>query len=163
MQLERGRLVGIALAVAVAAAVLLLWPREEASPEALIREKVEQMSVAAGERDIAFVMEQISESFRGSRGADKQQIKGIIVAQVFRGELVQVWPMDLDVSLESPTVAKFSGKFVFARKAASDVQAALAEGGVTLYRIDGQLEKESDDEWRFVTAEYQQLDPTDLF
>lgn len=163
MQIDRSRLLGVGVAIAVGVAVLLLWPREEQTPELLIKTRVEEMADAAGKRDVAFIMEQISERFRAQGGADKQQIKGIIAAQVFRGELVQVWPVDLDVTLESPSLAQFKGKFVFARKQAADLQSALSEGGVTAYRIDGMLEKEADDEWRFVSAEYERLEASDLF
>lgn len=163
MQLDRNKLIGGILAVVVAAAVLLVWPRERRGPEELIREQVAKMADAASARDLGFVMEQLSERFRSRDGADKQQIKGIIAGQLFRGELVQVWPLDLEVKLESEERAHFRGKFVFARQEAPDVHQAVAAGGVTAYRIDGKLEKEPDGEWRFVSADHQAISAAELF
>lgn len=163
MEIDRSRLVGVGVALAVGAAVLVFWPRQQETPEDVIRQKVQAMAAAAGERDVATIMDGISDRFAGRNGTKKDQIKGIIVAQIFRGAWVEVVPMDLEVTLESDTAAEFAGKFVFARKAGEDLRAAAEAGGLTAYRIDGKLEKESDGEWRFVTADYGTADAADLF
>jgi len=163
MQLDRSRLLGLAAVLAVAGLAVWFWPGSAQTPEEHIRQRVEEMAEAAGQRDVAFIMEQISERFSGQGGADKSQLKGLIVAQVFRGEWVEVMPTALEVQLESPQLANFDGKFVFARKAGLDLAAAAQAGGLTAYQIQGQLQKEADGEWRFINARHQQVEARDLF
>lgn len=163
MQLDRSKLILLAAGLAVVGLGLWLWPTRAQTPEDRIRHQVEQMAEAAGKRDLGFILEQISEQFAGQGGADKAQLKGILAAQMFRGEFVEVVPLDLEVTLEGESQATFSGKFLFARKAGQDLAAAAEAGSLTGYRIDATLVREADGEWRFRTAEHGRLGGADLF
>ncbi len=163
MRVQRSTLAAAIAACAVAIAVYALWPKGDDSPEARIRQKVMEMADAAEQRKVGFIVDQLSQRFRTRTGEGRDEVRGIILGQVFRGDFVRVFPLDLDVTLTGPKTADFSGKFVFARSAERDVKQAAQSGEVTGYRIDGKLELEADGEWRFVSADHRQLEPAELF
>jgi len=162
MRVQRSTLAAAA-ACAVAIAVYALWPKGDDSPEARIRQRVMEMADAAEQRKVGFIVDQLSERFRTKTGEGKEEVRGIILAQVLRGDFVRVFPLDLEVTLTGPRSADFSGKFVFARSAEKDVKQAAQRGEVTGYRIDGKLELEAGGEWRFVFADHRQLEAAELF
>ncbi len=161
--MTRSRVVGVGLALAAAVAVLLLWPRDEASPEEQIRQKVIQMTAAAEEKDLGFIMDQISESFRGTSPAlSRQELKQLLAAQILRGQWVRVFVRDIDVELRSPAEARFRGKFIFGRSEADTLERLAAESRIQAYEVDGTLHLE-DGEWRFVSGGYRVIPPGQLF
>ena len=163
MQLDRSRVLAVVVAALAGVAVFALWPRQEVTPEDVIRAKVDQMVDAAERRDVSFIVEQLAEDFRSRGGGGRDQVRGILVAQLLRGQAVRVFPVDIEVTLEDDSTADFSGKFVFARQDAQDLGAAVAAGGVTAYRIDGKLRRGADGEWRFVSADHSQVPASELF
>ncbi len=154
MTLTGTRLAAIAGAACVAAAILLLWPREKDDPEEKIRRKVVQMARAAEQKDVAFVMEQVSETFRGGDGFTKQELKGFLLGQILRGNWVRVFVADMKVTVNGGS-ADFQGKFVFGRSEAARLEELAKESVMGSYRVDAKLALESG-EWRFVSATWTQ-------
>jgi hypothetical protein len=159
----RSKVVGAGLALAAAVAVLVFWPREEPSPEEHIRQKVIQMTAAAEQKDLGFIMEQISESFRGTHPRlSRQELKQLLAAQILRGQWVRVFVRDIDVELRSPTEARFRGKFIFGRSEADTLERLAAESQIQAYEVEGSLHRE-DGEWRFVSGGYRVIPAGQLF
>lgn len=161
--MKRSTLIGIVLAVLAGALVLLLWPSEELTPEQIIERQVIQMADAAEKKDVAAVMEHVSERFQGGQSMSKDDLKRLIAAQVFRGTWVRVFVRDIDVQLASPTEAEFTGKFIFGRSQADTVEKLAAQSQIQGYLVTGKLEKEADGEWRFVSGSYRAMAPGEIF
>src|SRR4051812_18250148 len=104
-----------------AGAVYALWPKASQDPEEQIRQKVIQMSRAAEKKDLGFVLDQISDSFRSGDGLSKQELKGFLAAQILRGNWVRVFLVDTQVRVLGST-ASFEGKFVFGRSEATRLE-----------------------------------------
>ncbi len=155
MTVSRERLLAVGLALAAALAVWILWPRAPEDPEEVIRQKVIQMARAAEKKDVGFVLDQLSESFRSADGLSKQEMKGFIAAQILRGSWVRVFVVDTRVSAAGST-AEFQGKFVFGRSDAKELQNLTKESVMGSYRVEGKLTRESDGQWRFVSASWRE-------
>ncbi len=161
--LSRSRVVGLALALLAGGLVLALWPREEPPVQEAITRKIIQMTRAAEKKDVGAVMEGVSERFKSSQGWSKEQVRGVLVAQVLRGQWVRIFYTGLDVTEVSPTQGDFSVKFIFARSEAREVEQLARESVINAWLVEGSFEKEQDGEWRVVTARNRQLDPSELF
>lgn len=162
MDFLRSKWGGLLIAAIVGGAVFFLWPRGARTPEDEIKDLVEEMAQSAEDRDLGGVTDGISERFRAANGMGKQEIRQFIAAQVLRGEFVSVIATNLEVTLVDEATADFQGRFIFGRTE-GDLQAQLQRGGMSAYRIDGQLEREQDGRWRFVSAKYAPVDATELF
>ena len=163
MTLPRSRVIGLALALLAAGLVLFLWPDEEPSVEEAITRKIIAMTRSAEEKDVAEVMEGVSDRFKAGRGWGKDQVKGVLVAQVLRGQWVRIFHTGLEVTEVSPTRGDFSVKFIFARSEARELEQLARESVVDAWSVEGAFEKEPDGEWRVVEARDRRLDPTELF
>jgi hypothetical protein len=138
------RLGGIVIAVLVALGVYFAWPKEKLSPEDEIRGLVARMVQSAEKRDAAGVVEGLSDSFRGG-GMNKQELKQLVLGQVFGAQQIVVLNPLLDVTVKSPTSGSFKGTFLFGRNGAQP------EG--SRYEIEADVEK-GDDGWQIVSASW---------
>jgi hypothetical protein len=161
--LSRSRVVGLALALLAGGLVLALWPREEPSVQEAITRKIIQMTRAAEQKDVSAVMEGVSERFKSSQGWNKEQVRGVLVVQVLRGQWVRIFHTGLDVTEVSPTRGDFSVKFIFARSEAQELEQLARESVINAWLVEGSFEKEQDGEWRVVAARNRRLDPSELF
>ncbi|MBN1205202.1 MAG: hypothetical protein JXB05_09790 [Myxococcaceae bacterium] len=163
LTLSRSRVVGLGLALLVAGLVLALWPREELTVEEAISRKIIEMTRSAEEKDIAEVMEGVSERFKAGEGWGKEQLRGVLAAQVLRGQWVRIFFRDLTVTEVSPTQGEFTAKFLFGRSEAQLLEQLAQETVLSIWRVEGTFEKEQDGEWRVVVARHRRLNPQDLF
>lgn len=163
LTLSRSRVVGLALALLVGGLVLALWPREEPSVQEAISRKIIQMTRAAEQKDVGALMEGVAERFKSSQGWSKDQVRGLLVAQVLRGQWVRIFHTGLEVTEVSPTQGDFSVRFIFARSEARELEQLARESVINAWLVEGSFEKEQDGEWRVVTARNRQLDPSELF
>ena len=108
-------------------------------------------------------MEGVSDRFKAGRGWGKEQVKGVLVAQVLRGQWVRIFHTGLEVTEVSPTRGDFSVRFIFARSEARELDQLATESVVDAWSVEGSFEKEPDGEWRVVEARDRRLDPTELF
>ncbi|MCP3060612.1 hypothetical protein LXT21_17655 [Myxococcus sp. K38C18041901] len=160
--LSRSKVVGVALALAAAGAVLYFWPRHEPGvPEAVTRQVI-TMTRAAEAKDISKVMEGVSERFKTDGGMDSRQVRGILTGQVLRGQWVRIFTTNLEVHEVSPTQGDFQARFIFGRSQAESVKDLAADSVLNAYLIEGTFEKEADGEWRVVRAKYRPLNATEL-
>jgi hypothetical protein len=163
VNLSRSRVIGVGLALVVGAAVVLLWPRQELSVEEIIQQKIVAMTHAAQEKDVAKVMEDVSESFKGGQGMKKEQVRGVLLSQVLRGQWVRIFTTELSATEVSPTRGDFTVKFIFHRSEAQTMEELTKESVLNAFEIQGSFEKEQDGEWRVVEARHRQVAPTELF
>jgi hypothetical protein len=163
MTVSRSQVVGLVLALLVGGLVLVLWPHEEPPVTEAITRKIIQMTRAAEKKDVAEVMEGVSERFKAGRGLGKEQVRGLLVAQVLRGQWVRIFHTGLEVTEVSPTRGDFSAKFIFARSEAQELENLARESVIDAWMIEGSFEKEQDGEWRVVEARDRRLNPADLF
>jgi hypothetical protein len=163
MTVSKSKLLGAGLALAVAALVLLLWPRGEDDARTLIERQLINTVRAAEEKDLGFVMDQVSERFKSAEGWGKPEVKAVLAAQLFRGEWVRVFLTDYAVTVTSPNTAELRAQFVFGRSDAKSFKDLAKDSVVSAEQIDARLEKEADGEWRYVWAKHAQVDPSSLF
>ncbi|WP_224246006.1 hypothetical protein [Hyalangium gracile] len=161
--LSRTRVVGLVLGLLAGGLVLALWPREEPSVQEAITRKIVQMTRSAEEKDVGALMEGVSESFKSGQGWSRDQVRGILVAQVLRGQWVRIFHTGLEVTEVSASKGDFSVRFIFARSEAQELEQLAQESVMNAWLVEGSFEKEQDGEWRVVTARHRQLNPTDLF
>ncbi|WP_306818755.1 hypothetical protein [Archangium lipolyticum] len=163
MTLSRGHVLGLVLALLAAGAVLALWPQAEPGVKEAITRKVVQMTAAAERKDMAELMEGVSDSFRSGEGWNKQQLKGVLLGQVLRGTWVRVFVRDLHVTEVNPTRGDVQVKIIFGRSEAEQLEQLAQDSVLSAYLIEGTFEKQEDGEWRVVQAKHRSLSPTELF
>jgi hypothetical protein len=162
MTLSRGHVLGVVLALLAAGAVLAFWPREEPGVKEAITRKVVKMTDAAERKDMAELMEGVSDRFHSGEGWSKQEVKGVLLGQVLRGNWVRVFVRDLQVSEVNPTRGDVQVKIIFGRSEADQLEHLAQDSVISAYLIEGSFEKEADGEWRVVQARHRSLGPTEL-
>lgn len=163
MTVSRGHVLGLVLALLAAGAVLALWPQAEPGVKEAITRKVVQMTAAAERKDMAELMEGVSDSFRSGEGWNKQQLKGVLLGQVLRGSWVRVFVRDLQVTEVNPSRGDVQVKIIFGRSEAEQLEQLAQDSVLSAYLIEGVFEKQEDGEWRVVQAKHRSLSPTELF
>ena len=163
MEIPASRAIGVGLAVAVGLLVLGLWPRAHPRPEELIRQEVIALTVAAEQKKLSTVMEDVSERFTTPDGWAKEDLKGYLAAQLLGGTWVRIFTVNLDVALTGSSSATASGKFIFGRSEAKALEQLAKQSVMSAYAIDAKLEKEPDGRWRVVWARYQPIEGRNLY
>lgn len=162
MRLTLSRLNLLSLGALAAALViaLILWLKESPpSSEELIRQKAIKMARAAEQKELGYVMDQISDRFSFEEGG-KRELHQLLAAQILRGNWVRVFVVDTAVSITSPNTASFSGKFIFGRSKATTLKDLAKQSELSSYLVEAKLEKERDD-WKFVSARHRPINPAD--
>jgi hypothetical protein len=163
MTLSRGHVLGVVLALLAAGAVLAFWPHEEPGVKEAITRKVVQMTDAAERKDMAELMEGVSDNFHSGEGWSKQDVKGVLLGQVLRGNWVRVFVRDLQVTEVNPSRGDVQVKIIFGRSEAEQLEQLAQDSVLSAYLIEGTFEKQDDGEWRVVRAQHRSLSPTELF
>ncbi|XXF75962.1 hypothetical protein P2318_23275 [Myxococcaceae bacterium GXIMD 01537] len=160
--MSRSKVVGVVLALLAGGLVLAFWPREEPGVKEAVSREIIAMTRAAQEKDVGAIMEHVSERFRAAQGWDKQQVRGVLVGQVLRGQWVRVFTTNLEVTEVTPTRADYRVKIIFGRSPGERIEDLSRETVLSAYLLEGAFEKEDDGQWRVVSARHQSLAPTDL-
>lgn len=164
MALPANKVFFVLAVLSAAGAAYLLWPKSPESPEEIITRQVTRMANAASERDVGGVMEYVSEQYRSEDGAlDKQTLRSFLAAQILRGQWVRVWPVDTQVRMVSAEAAEFVGTFVLSRSESESVRDLPKDSVFGSYEIRGEVVREADGVWRFVSSAYHPVDATQLF
>jgi hypothetical protein len=158
----RGRLLAAIVAVAAGVATYLLVARPATPPEELIRRKAVAMADAAEKRDLGFIMKQVSEQFRTADGYRREDVRQMLAAQLLRGEWVRVMTANVDVTMTSQVSADFRGTYLFGRSRAKELKDLAKESVIAAYQVTGEVKREADGEWRFVSASWEQVEPATL-
>lgn len=161
MTLSRGQVLGLVVALLAAGGVLFFWPQEEPGVKEAITRQVVQMTEAAERKDMAALMEGVSEGFRSGQGWNKQQLKGVLLGQVLQGNWVRVFVRDLQVTEVNPHRGNVQLKIIFGRSQAEALENLAKESVLGAYLIEGAFEQE-DGEWRVVQARHRSLSPGEL-
>ena len=161
--MTRGRLLAAVLAVVAGAAVYLLVARKPVPADEVIRRKAVAMADAAEQKDLDFILQQLSGRFRTEDGSTRDDVRLLLAGQLFRGEWVRVMTANLDVVVTSATTADFHGTYVFGRSKAKTLKDLAKESEISAYEITAQVALEADGEWRFTTASWKTADPSSLF
>lgn len=163
LSLSRSRVVGLGLALLAAGAVLYFWPRPEPGVQEAVTRRIVQLTRSAEEKDVGAVMEGVSERFRSESGGwDKKSVRGVLTAQVLRGQWVRIFMTGLEVREVSPTQGDFQARFIFGRSEAEKLEDLAASSVLNAYMIEGTFEREADGEWRVVRAKHHPVDASDL-
>ena len=84
MTLSRGHVLGVVLALLAAGAVLALWPQEEPGVKEAITRKVVKMTDAAERKDMAELMDGVSDNFQlGPRAGASRSSRASCSARCF--------------------------------------------------------------------------------
>ncbi|HME91697.1 MAG TPA: hypothetical protein VKE49_09750 [Myxococcaceae bacterium] len=162
MSIARSKLVAGAVIAVAGALAFALWPRSSsANVEELIRQKAVKMARAAEQKDLSYIMDQVSERFVSAEGWRKSELRGVLAGQLLRGNWLRVFPADLKVAVNSSTSATFSGKFIFGRSTATNLKDLVRDSAMSSYAIDAKLEKEGED-WKFVSASHREINPSEF-
>jgi len=159
----RSRVVGLVLALLAGGLVLVFWPRSEPPVQEAITRKIIEMTRAAEQKDVSGVMDGVSDRFKSGQGWGKDQVKGVLVAQVLRGQWLRIFHTDLEVTEVSPTQGDFSVRFIFARSEAQQLEQLGQDAVLNAWQVEGTFEKEQDGQWRVVVARNRRLEPSELF
>jgi hypothetical protein len=127
-----------------------------------IERRVVEMTRAAERRELGAVLDAVSERFRSGEGWDKQEVKGVVAAQILRGQWVRIFTTDLSITEVSPTRGDFQARFIFGRSQADRLEDLVRESVLSAYLIEGTFEREADGEWRVVSARHRRLGPGEL-
>lgn len=149
-------------AVALGAMVAGFLACRKPTPEELIRQRVVQMGLAAEQKDLGFVMEQISPRFRGAGGMTRDELKAFLAAQLFRGDWMRVFPTDLDVHAVETGKAELSGVFLFGQSRAKLLKDLVKETSMQAEEVTAVWEREADGHWRVVSATYRPVSQEEL-
>ncbi len=161
MTLSRSKLLALLFVAAAAIVAMLVGSKgSPASAEELIRQKAIKMARAAEQKDLGYIMDQVSERF-GFEGGGKHELHQLLAGQMLRGNWLRVFVVDVTVTPTSPTTATFSGKFIFGRSKATTLKELAKESELSSYAIEAKLEKERDN-WKFVSAKHRSIDPTEF-
>lgn len=163
MQVSRGTVLGLIVAIAAGGAVLWLWPREEPGVRAAVERRVVELGAAADRRDLGELLDGASERFRSQEGWDKQALEGVLLSRVLRGDWVRVFFVDLHVDERTPREAAFRVRLIFARSEAKELAQLSRESVFGAYAIEGTFAREDDGTWRVTRARHRTLGPGELF
>ena len=122
------------------------------SAEDTVRERVLTMARAAEDRKLGTLMEGVSSRFHTADGLSRDELKGLLAAQLFAGRWLRVYPMKLEVRQTSPTQVEVAGTFILGRSRAVAVKDLLRDTSAQSERVDATFEREPDGEWRAVSA-----------
>jgi hypothetical protein len=150
---------GVALALVVA---FFAWPKKKLTPEQLIEQHCVQLVRSAEERDVAAMMERISEKFRSPDGWTRQEVKQFLVGQLLRESWVRIFMSDLVVELAAPDKAVARGKFVFGRSDATSLKELAKDSVMSAYQLELEFTREGDGEWRVTREQHRRLAPEEL-
>jgi hypothetical protein len=163
MRLTKAQVLGLVLALVAAGLVLWLWPQEEPDVRTAITRRVVKLTADAERKDLAELMDGVSERFRSAEGWGKQELKGVLLGQVLRGQWVRIFTTGLDITPVSQTRGDFQIKLIFGRSEADALEKLARDSVLSAYLIQGTFEREEDGEWRVVQASHRPLNPSDLF
>ena len=148
------RVLGVILALAAGARVLIFWPKKPLDDEGQIRALFSQCVQAAQDRKLDVIADAMAPEFK-AHGASKDEVRQMLGFQLLRDkETVAVFNPTLDVTLEPPK-ASVSSELIFARAKATSPAELAPQSVVASYHLDAKLEKR-DGKWLFVSAEYKQ-------
>jgi hypothetical protein len=158
VKLTRTHLFWAAMVLGGAALAYLLLLKPPPPPETLIRQKVVQMVRSAERKELGDMMEQISPAFRTADGLTRDELRGFLAGQLFRGQWVRIFLVDMEAQVKSPTTVELDAKFIFGRSDAKELKDLAKDSVMSSYQIQARAERESDGEWRFVWATYKPID-----
>jgi hypothetical protein len=149
---------GVATLAVVALAITVFFP-PASKPEELLKERVVRMARAAEERDASFILQQASSRFRFQDGMNKDDLRGFLMSQFLGARWLRVFIPELEVHLTGPRTAEVSGHFIFGRSRAKALKDLAKDSVLGHYQVDLEAERESDGQWRFISASYRAIEP----
>ncbi|MGC3998124.1 MAG: hypothetical protein QM767_11795 [Anaeromyxobacter sp.] len=138
-----------------------LWRLTAPAPseEERIRAAFAAAATAAEERRPAGVVELLSAGFRGQRGLDREQARGIVTLEVLRAGWVSVTIAGAEVQVDGER-ARANVDAVLSRAPAGTGLARLVPSEASAHRFSCDLRLE-DGEWRVVSAEWRPIELAD--
>ena len=153
--------------ILVPALVLLAWlltPPEQPSPEELIRQALDEMVQAAHDKDLAALMDWISDDFQGQAG-DRRALKAYLFLQFQRGAWRRVFLVDteieVDAGTEPPTAVVNTQTALATGENVTTLEDAL-DASAGLYSIEITFRRESDGVWRVSSGQHERATAADF-
>jgi len=147
--MRRSVLLVVAGLLALLALAVALWPRSR-SPEEEVRAAVREMEAGAEKRDVARVLDHVSEGFRSPSLGDRADLKRLLLGEFFRGGGIRVVALQSEVRPEPDGRMRFVGRLAVARAGGAGV-AAVTEGELRQLHVDALFADEGG-QWRVVEA-----------
>ncbi len=140
---------GVALAGGIAA-VILWFALGEApqTPEAQVRTALEEIVDGAQAKDLAAILDRISDRFVGQGRYHRDDLKGLLFAQLRRGRWNRILLTDTEVTVHGEDSADVRTFALLAR--GEGIVPSEADG----YSFDLSFAREDDGAWRVVRAEW---------
>ncbi len=157
---KRAALIAILVGVGVAGA-LAFWPGREPPVQEIIQRNVLSMARSAESRDLGGVMEHVSDRFRG-KGMNRDELNRFLAGQILTGRWVKVFVRGMEVDLVAEGKARFRGRFVFGRAEGDTFEQLARDGQIQAWEVSGDVEREADGKWRFVTGDYNAIPANQL-
>jgi hypothetical protein len=154
--MRRSLALGVVAATALAAGGYALWPRHSLSPEDQVRAAVRQMEEGLGSKDVAKVLDQVSEAFHSQTLGNRTELRQLILADVLRGGGFKVVTVQSDVAAEPDGRLRWQGR-VAAARAGSGGLATITDAELRQFQVAA-LFAEEQGHWRLVEAS---VTPTD--
>ncbi len=143
-------------ALALGLCALAFGCSTEASPEAQVRQLVDEASRAASDQDLGALGELVSDDYADKGGNDKRSLRRLLAFQVLGPRSISVFTHVQSVEVPEPTLARVELVAAFARTAISSLD-VLPRLDADLYRIEVELRLEADGRWRAVAASWSRV------
>jgi hypothetical protein len=159
-----GKVPGRALPALVAAIALLAgWgcSSEAESPEARIRTLLEEMEVAAEQKDLGPLKAVVSEQYSDAQHNDRQAIIGLLTFHFLRNESIHLLTRVAAIEFPEPGRASVRVYVAMAGLPIPDVD-ALAQLRADLYRFDFHLGEGGESGWLVTSAAWRPAQAADF-
>ncbi len=138
------------VALAAGAGAYVLWPRRASSPEEQVRAAVREVQQGLGARDMARVLDQVSEAFHSPTLGDRTDLRRLVLAEGMRGSGLRVVTLQAEVLPEPDGRLRWRGRVAAARAGGAGLS-AITEGELRQFHVDA-LFADEQGHWRLVDA-----------
>jgi hypothetical protein len=147
-----GALLGLGLLLAV------LRPAER-SDQQVLSDLVSDVATAVGNRDVASILEHVSDGFSGGSGEirSRDEVRRLLLAVLMRAGWTQVVVLERTFDVQGDG-ADGTVRFVGLRGGSAPVSLASLRPGMQAYEVQARFRREGD-AWRVVGASYRNIGP----
>ena len=131
------------------------------SEEERVKAVVEDFAASAQEKDIKRFLSHVSKSYRDDNGVDYNGVKGIVLAQFLRVEKVSILVRAVKVEVKGETALADVKAVLISGREAKTIGGALPDDAAG-YRFSIVFKKE-DNEWKAITAKWDNVGASALF
>lgn len=131
------------------------------SEEERVKAVIEDFATSARDKDIKRFLSHVSKSFSSDNGVDYNGVKGILLAQFLRAEKVSIFVRSVKVEVKGETALTDVKAVLISGREAKTIGDVLPNDAAG-YRFSIVFKKE-DNEWKAVTAKWDNVGASALF